>query len=396
MMLNDLPRFLVVDDNPANRDVLGRRLVRLGHSRIDHAEDGLRAVNAVRAASGAGEPYDVVLLDVMMPGLNGVEVLETLTAERLLAQTSVIMISASSEVETVGRCIELGAEDYLPKPFNPILLRARLGNVLEKKRLRDELHRQLIRLEREMSEARIQQLSMVPTEFPPVDPAYPVRVHGVMHPAREVGGDLYDCFELAPGVLCLAVGDVSGKGMPAALFMARARSLLRASALYLAGADNAVPLPSRLAAVLNEELCKNNPTGMFLTLFLGFLTAATGQLCFINAGHVRPLRLARDGSVTELETRPNAPLGVMPELSHTDHATDLARGEALVMFTDGLPEMADPAGAFYTLGRVTQDVAALVGAAPDVMTAALAGKAQTFAAGSPAYDDVTILVVSRD
>lgn len=393
MAESSLPRFLVVDDNPGNRDVLSRRLVRLGHTRIDYAEDGQKAVDAVRAAK---EPFDVILLDVMMPLLNGVQVLETLIDEGLLAETSVIMISASSEVETVGRCIELGAEDYLPKPFNPILLRARLSNVLEKKRLRDELRKQLLRLEREMAEARIQQLSMVPTEFPPIDPAHPVRVHGIMHPAREVGGDLYDCFEVSPGVLCLAVGDVSGKGMPAALFMARARSLLRASALYLSQANGAPPPLSRVTALLNEELCKNNPTGMFITLFVAFLTAATGQLKFVNAGHVRPLRITSDGAVTELVTRPNAPLGVMPELSHTDHGVELARGETLVMFTDGLPEMADPAGEFYTLERVLQEVASLAGAPPEVIAAALAGNAQTFAAGSPAYDDVTILVVRRD
>ena len=386
------PRFLVVDDNQANRDVLSRRLLRLGHTSIDHAEDGRVAVDAVRAAT---EPYDVILLDVMMPQLNGVQVLETLAAEGLLAATSVIMISASSEVETVGRCIELGAEDYLPKPFNPILLRARLGNVLEKKRLRDELRQQLQRLEREMAEARIQQLSMVPTEFPPVDPAHPVVVHGIMHPAREVGGDLYDCFEVSPGVLCLAIGDVSGKGMPAALFMARARSLLRAAALTLTGPDGAPPPPSRLAAVLNEELCKNNPTGMFITLIIGFLVASTGRLLFINAGHVRPLRLARDGIVTELATRPNAPLGVMPELSHVDHGMNLERGETLVLFTDGLPEMVDPTGAFYTDARVVADLAGLVGASPERIATTLAGNVETFAAGHPAYDDVTLLVVRR-
>ncbi len=101
------------------------------------------------------------------------------------------MISAATELDTVVRCIELGAEDYLAKPFNPVLLRARLGTVLEKKRLRDQVARQLLRLERELAEARRQQLSMLPDEFPPPDPTNPVAVHGVMVPAREVGGDLF-------------------------------------------------------------------------------------------------------------------------------------------------------------------------------------------------------------
>ena len=180
----------------------------------------------------------------MMPRMSGIEVLEAMRAEPALAATPVIMISAATELETVVRCIELGAEDYLPKPFNPVLLRARLGTVLEKKRLRDEVRRQLDRMERELAEARRQQLSMVPNEFPGRSgPSGGGSRRDV--PAREVGGDFYDCFEAAPGVLCLAVGDVSGKGMPAALFMARTRSLLRASALqYIAATGSRRCRPS--------------------------------------------------------------------------------------------------------------------------------------------------------
>jgi sigma-B regulation protein RsbU (phosphoserine phosphatase) len=157
------PRILVVDDNADNRDVLTRRLHRLGYAAVDTAADGHEALAAITDKAAQGAPYDTVLLDVMMPGLTGVQVLERLAADALLAQTPVIMISAATEIETVVRCIELGAEDYLPKPFNPTLLRARLGAVLEKKRLRDEVARQLLRLENELAEARRQQLSMVPT-----------------------------------------------------------------------------------------------------------------------------------------------------------------------------------------------------------------------------------------
>ena len=307
------PRLLVVDDNPENRDVLTRRLRRLGHLNIESAADGLAALELITQCAEAGAPFDAVLLDVMMPRMNGVELLERLAADHRLAETPVIMISAASEIDTVVRCIELGAEDYLPKPFNPVLLRARLGAVLEKKRLRDALARQLLRLEDEMAEARRQQLSMVPAEFPPSDPAHPARVHAVMIPAREVGGDLYDCFEAVPGTLCLAVGDVSGKGMPAALFMARSRSLLRASTLQFVAAGS-LPRPSEVASVLNTELCKNNPLGMFVTLFLAFFDMATGRLDFVNAGHVRPAE-AGAAFVGELVTRPAPPLGILESVT---------------------------------------------------------------------------------
>jgi serine phosphatase RsbU (regulator of sigma subunit) len=265
--------------------------------------------------------------------------------------------------------------------------------VLEKKRLRDEVARQLQRLERELAEARQQQLSMLPDEFPPPDPAHPVAVHGVMVPAREVGGDLYDCFEVSPNVLCLAIGDVSGKGMPAALFMARTRSLLRASALQHAAATGAPPAPSAVAAVLNEELCKNNPAGMFVTLFLGFLDIASGQLEFVNAGHPLPYRLG--DAVTEIAARPGPPLGVMPGIRYDDHAAVLGPGEALVLMTDGLPEMTDPEGGFYTPERVEADLHGLRSAMPEVITTSLAANVLAFAAGAPAADDVTVLAVRR-
>jgi len=221
-------RLLVADDNPDNRDVLIRRLRRLGYTRIESAEDGQQALEMNAVA-----PFDAVLLDVMMPRNSGVEVLETLRAEGRLEATPVIMISAATELDTVVRCLELGAEDYLAKPFNPAVLKARLGSVLEKRQLRAELRQHLKRLDSELLEARRQQPAMVPDTFPCPTGGLPVEVHASMHPAREVGGDFYDCFEVDSRTLCIAVGDVAGKGMPAALFMARARSLLRAATLLL-------------------------------------------------------------------------------------------------------------------------------------------------------------------
>jgi DNA-binding response OmpR family regulator len=162
-----------VDDVADNRDLLVRRLQRQGHTDIATAGDGIEAMAAIRSALANATPFDAVLLDVMMPRMSGVEVLEALHADPTLSATPVIMISAATELDTVVRCIELGAEDYLPKPFNPVLLRARLGTVLEKKRLRDEVRRQRDRMERELAEARRQQLSMLPDEFPAPDASRP-------------------------------------------------------------------------------------------------------------------------------------------------------------------------------------------------------------------------------
>lgn len=123
--------LLVVDDNDANRDVLSRRLQYQGYT-VATAESGQQALEKLRA-----EPFDLVLLDIMMPEMDGYEVLRRIKADEALRHLPVVMISALSEMDSVVRCVELGAEDYLPKPFNPTLLKARVGSCLEKKRARD-------------------------------------------------------------------------------------------------------------------------------------------------------------------------------------------------------------------------------------------------------------------
>ena len=142
-------RVLVVDDNAANRDLLSRRLTRDGHL-ITTAENGAAAL----ALAGSGK-FDLVLLDLMMPGLSGFEVLCRLKADERTGDIPVVMISALDEIDSTVRCIEAGAEDYLPKPFNPVLLRARINACLEKKRLRDRERAiaEELRAEKERSEA---------------------------------------------------------------------------------------------------------------------------------------------------------------------------------------------------------------------------------------------------
>ena len=127
------PALLVVDDNEGNRYTLVQRLRRLGYTNVVTATDGRGALERLGT-----QDFDLVLLDVMMPELNGYEVLERIRADDRLRHVPVIMISAVDQVESVVRCIELGAEDYLPKPFNPVILRARVATCLEKKRLRDQ------------------------------------------------------------------------------------------------------------------------------------------------------------------------------------------------------------------------------------------------------------------
>ena len=148
--------LLVVDDNQFNRDLLVRRVKRQGHM-ISSASDGFQALEMMR-----NQPFDLVLLDIMMPQINGYQVLETLKANPALRHIPVIMISAVSDIDSIVRCIELGAEDYLSKPFNPILLKARINACLEKKRLRDHEQAYIKRLAEEQEKSERLLLNILP------------------------------------------------------------------------------------------------------------------------------------------------------------------------------------------------------------------------------------------
>ncbi len=215
--------------------------------------------------------FDLVLLDVMMPKVDGFQVLTWLKDQARLRDLPVIMISALTEMNSMARCIELGAVDYLLKPFNPVLLKARLGATLEKKRLRDEVDAHLARLQEELDAARRLQMAMVPQSFPAPSPEFPIDLCASMEPAREVGGDLYDFFITEDGMLCFLVGDVSGKGMPAALFMARTKSLIRIATELMRSRQGASARPAEIIARVNRELCQNNGDMMFVTLFFAML-----------------------------------------------------------------------------------------------------------------------------
>jgi adenylate cyclase len=151
--------LLVVDDNDMNRDMLSRRLRREGHG-VTLAENGRQALDALRA-----KPFDLVLLDIMMPEMDGFQVLERLKADNTLRHIPVIMLSALDDVESVVRCIEMGAEDYLHKPFDPVLLRARIGASLEKKRLRDQEQAYLSVIKREQERSEHLLLNILPAEI---------------------------------------------------------------------------------------------------------------------------------------------------------------------------------------------------------------------------------------
>jgi sigma-B regulation protein RsbU (phosphoserine phosphatase) len=363
-------------------------LAREGYTNLTAAVNGCEALELLQA-----KPFDLILLDIMMPGTNGYQVLERMKADPALREIPVIMISALSELDSVIRCIELGAEDYLPKPFNPTLLRARVGASLEKKRLRDVVRASLARLEQEMDAARKLQLGMLPMAFPACTPEQPIEVHALIEPAREVGGDLYDFFYASEHLFCFLIGDVSGKGAAAAMFMARARSLVRmAVQLWRKTSDDQIA-PMHVAEAVNRELCQNNRDRMFVTLFLGLLDTKTGVLTYVNAGHLAPCVLRTAGSIEPVNDKPAMPLGVRAGAVYQERTVPLRPDDTVFVFSDGVTEAMNGAGELYGNERLQSDLCAASALTPGEIVRAIKAKLNLFAGDAPKSDDVTMLAL---
>lgn len=380
-------RLLVVDDNEDNRYTLSQRLKRLGYTNLTMAVNGREALEFLRASR-----FDLVLLDVMMPEMNGYVVLEHMKADARLQSTPVVMISALDQVESVVRCIELGAEDYLPKPFNPTLLKARVGASLEKKRLRDQVDAHLARIEAELDAAREIQLSMVPSNFPAPTKEAPVGIFASLYPARQIGGDLYDFFYIGPTTLCFVVADVSDKGAAAALFMARTKALIRAFGSLMRGARDAIPEPHEVLARMNEELCKENPHCMFATMFLATLDLGRRELRYCNAGHP-PAYVVGAAGVSAVDSVRAKPLGIRPTFTYATAQRQLEIGDCVFLFTDGVTEALDANGELFSESRLEEVLGAVGDGSTESVVTAVVDAVRRFAGDTAQSDDIAALAV---
>ncbi|QJR36115.1 PP2C family protein-serine/threonine phosphatase [Gemmatimonas groenlandica] len=382
-------RIMVVDDVEVNRDLLSRRLQRMGHV-VTTANDGQEALDLTRDPS-----WDLIMLDVMMPVLDGIGALTALKASDATRHIPVIMISANTELETVVKCIELGAEDYLPKPFDPVLLRARVGASLEKKRLRDREQARSRRMQKELEVGARIQRDFLPESLPTV-PGYQFAAR--FEPAREVGGDFYDAFRLPDGAVALVLGDVCDKGVGAALFMALFRSLIRAVSASQIGSHTVEMLESRVlhaVTVTNDYIANTHGrANMFATLFVGALDPATGTIAYVNGGHEPPRVVRANGTVRTMLPPTGPAVGMLPEIPFTAGTIVLEPGETLLVLTDGITESRAPNGLLF--GDDATD--ALLSAPADSVDALLdrvLDAVHGHAAGEPAADDVTLLAVRR-
>lgn len=285
-------------------------------------------------------------------------------------------------------------EDYFWERMAPYPGVARNLLRLMSKRMRDrnqvmiraiEQDLQLAHLHRELASAAAIQMGLLPNQRP-FFPRFPeLDIHAVLKPAKVVGGDLYETMQVENDQILVAVGDVSGKGMPAALYMMRTLTLLRAQA-------GGGLQPEELLPVLNRLLCESNEADMFVTLYIAILSLRTGRLRLLNGGHNPPL-LSRQGAAFEvLNQAKGALLGVMPNAQYTMAEIFLSPGDRLILYSDGITEAENTQQQWFSLERMRLFLDQIDSALDMKQSVdALADEVNRFAEGAMQSDDITIL-----
>ena len=332
-------RILIVDDNGENRALLERQLTRQGHD-VTAVADGREALDSL-----AKQLCDLVLLDVMMPVMDGLAALREMKNSPEIRHIPVIMISALDEIESVVRCIEAGAEDYLPKPFNPTILRARIGACLEKKALRDieQQHLRTIeetqrRLDSELAEAANYVRSILPA---PV--TEPFAIDWSYVPSTELGGDSFGYHWIDDDHFALYLLDVCGHGVGASLLSVSAINVIRSGALPGTDARD----PGAVLSALNAAFPMEAQNNMYFTLWYGVYRKSTRTLCHSSGGHPPALLLVPRPDGTNTVGEINAPgmiLGVVPAFHYKSGSCTIPPGATLIMLCDGTYEVRTSGG----------------------------------------------------
>ena len=252
---------------------------------------------------------------------------------------------------------------------------------LESKNLLLETSQQ--RMETELDIARSLQGAMLPQRMPK-HPSYSGRA--IMRPARELGGDFYDFFIIGEDEIGLVIADVSGKGVPAAFFMAISRTILQASAREGRSAGDCL-------AETNRILCEQNPLEMFVTVFYGILNLRSGVLTYANGGHNPPVVVHRDGGITTLPQTGGMAMGIMSDLTYREDATTLEADDTLFLYTDGISEAMDMQGREFTVERLLESLSESHRQSLDIVVSRVTDAISGFVGDAPQHDDMTYLVV---
>jgi sigma-B regulation protein RsbU (phosphoserine phosphatase) len=377
--------LLLIASQEADQTTLARWLAAAGYA-VSAARDGRQGLEMVKA-----QKPEVVLFDLHAPDLGGVLFMESFMQDEAIQNIPVVLLASPGDMELVGQCLALGADDYLVRPYSQTLLKAQVRELQAVNRRRQE--------ERE--------LNFLPSELPQL-PGW--EIAAFFQPARQVAGDFYDVFTMSQGRrLGVVVADVCDKGVGAALFMALIRSLTRAFAEQnyslnlmdsLGGGRRRDAPMTGTTALKNAVLLTNNyiannhwQLGYFATMFFGMIDPDTGGLTYINGGHCPPVILGPDGKIKTTLPGTGPAVGIIVDAPFGMKQATLEPGDLLFVYSDGVTDANDPQGKLFE----EEQLLTLIQETPAPTAASLLERVRTrvfnHIGDADQFDDITMMGV---
>ena len=321
-----------------------RRKIRKGEYEFHFAHNGLEALTMLLKE----KDFDIILSDINMPEMDGLTLLTKIN-EMQNPALKCIMVSAYGDMGNIRQAMNNGAFDFATKPIDLDDLSVTIEKAVEQikyiKTMQQE-HTQLESIKGDLAVAREIQLAILPRIFPPFpENASQLDIAASMNAAKDVGGDFYDFFRIDEDHIGFVIADVSGKGVPAAIFMAVSRTLIRATGIRGAGAAECMTYSNNL-------LAKEAVNSMFVTVFYGIYNIQTGEVTYANAGHNPPYLMKANGTIEQLPLSKDIVAGAIDEYEFSDEKLQLEHGDTLLLYTDGVTEATDKDYNEYGEGRL--------------------------------------------
>jgi phosphoserine phosphatase RsbU/P len=381
-------KILVVDDEPDLELLIKqkfRKQIRENEFNFVFAQNGLQALEKL----SQHQDITVVLSDINMPEMDGLTLLQKLHEMNNPALKSVI-ISAYGDMDNIRTAMNRGAFDFLTKPINFNDLELTVQKTMEHLAIiKDALkaHDDLVAFQRDLTTATRIQQSLLPKRFPPFPDRPEIGIYAEMVTAKEVGGDFYDYYFIDEDRLAFAIGDVSGKGIPAAIYMAVSRTLLKAIAHQIVN-------PGEVLRKLNTLLIPESESSTFVTVFYGVMNVRTGEIQYSNGGHANPYVLRKGtGTIEPLPVTDGTLLGKIARLDFETKKITLQKGDSIFLYTDGVSEAMDVEKNLYGEERLEAFLGGVNGSTIEEIIAGSIAHLRAHTNGAPQSDDITLLTL---
>lgn len=364
-----------------------RRNIRKGEYEFHFAHNGLEALTMLLK----DKDYDIILSDINMPEMDGLTLL-TKVNEMQNPALKCIMVSAYGDMGNIRQAMNNGAFDFATKPIDLDDLSVTIEKAVEQiayiKTMQQE-HSQLESIKGDLAVASEIQQAILPRVFPPFpEEEQQMDIAALMNAAKDVGGDFYDFFRIDDDHIGIVIADVSGKGVPAAIFMAVSRTLIRATGIR--GVS-----PAECITYVNHLLTKESVNCMFVTMFYGIYNIRTGEIVYCNAGHNPPYLIKASGAVEPLPMPEDVIVGAIDDMEYHETVLQLDKGDMLLMFTDGVNEAMNPQLEEYGDDRLENTLRSLAGSSCQETIDGVKKSVAAFTEGAEQSDDITIQALKR-